>query len=399
MIQVTYPTLQSADTQGISTQIRAKMNQQTSETTRQYDQRPNACEDATGLPGLALRGGIGGVLMGLANLVPGISGGTMLLAAGVYPRFIEAISEVTTFKFRRTSLVVLGSVVLAAVTAILLLAGTIKTLVIDYRWVMYSVFIGLTLGGVPVVWRLITPRDAIDQNHSEPGAMNAVWIGACIGFVAMAALALFQSSGASGDVVRDSFPLLLLAGIAGASAMILPGVSGGYLLLVLGVYVPILTGVDAFKDGLKSRDTEVILDVGLSVVLPVGLGVLAGVVGVSNLLRWLLKHYEKATLGVLLGLLVGAVVGLWPFQQIATPQEGQPVKGQAITFGIPTADEQPTVAIWYFVESGEAVDKEDLPTEFFTPSAAQVGGALGLIVLGLGTTLLVDRVQSAGAKR
>lgn len=358
------------------------------------------------LPLLAVRGGFGGVLMGLANLVPGISGGTMLLAAGVYPRFIAAIGELTTLKFRKASVVVLASVVLAAMAAILLLAGTVKTLVVDHRWVMYSIFIGLTLGGVPVVWRLIKhPQSADNPVHDEAMAdrgMKAVWIGAAVGFIGMAALALFQSSGASGDAQRDGFIFLLLAGIAGASAMILPGVSGGYLLLVLGVYVPILAGVDAFKDGLRARDTAVVMDVGLGVVLPVGLGVLIGVVGVSNLLRWLLKHYEKATLGVLLGLLVGAVVGLWPFQQTATPQEGQVVKGQAITYALPTpAEGEPAASekAWVFAESGEPVAAEDLPTAFFSPSAGQVGGALGLIVLGLGTTLMIDRLQGAKQKK
>ena len=73
---------------------------------------------------------IGGVLMGLANLVPGISGGTMLLAVGVYPRFIQAIAEVTRLKPRKLSLVVLGVIVCAAGAAILLLAGPVKTLVV-----------------------------------------------------------------------------------------------------------------------------------------------------------------------------------------------------------------------------------------------------------------------------
>lgn len=349
---------------------------------------------------LALRGAIGGVLMGLANLVPGISGGTMLLAAGVYPRFIAAIGEVTTLKFKRASIILLASVVLAALLAILLLAGTVKELVVDHRWVMYSIFIGLTLGGVPVVWRLIQHPETGDNpvhDESEPDrGMKHVWIGATIGFLGMAALALFQSSGAAGDAQRDGFVFLLLAGIAGASAMILPGVSGGYLLLVLGVYVPILAGVDAFKDGLSAKDTAVIMDIGLAVVLPVGLGVFIGVVGVSNLLRWLLKHYEKATLGVLLGLLVGAVVGLWPFQQTATPVEGQIVKGQAVTYALPAATEdQPSPAepTWVFADSGEPVDAEDLPTAFFTPSAPQVGGSIGLMILGLGATLMIDRLQ------
>lgn len=362
---------------------------------------------STELVALTVRGGIGGVLMGLANLVPGISGGTMLLAAGVYPRFIEAIGEVTTLKFRRASLAVLGSVVIAAIAAIGLLAETVKSLIIDHRWVMYAIFIGLTLGGVPVVWRLIqkpTQEELPEHDTARPFShkMRPVWIGAVIGFVGMAALAIVQTTGATGDVQRDGFVFLLLAGIAGASAMILPGVSGGYLLLVLGVYVPILAGISAFKNALPvvgDFDTGVLTDLGLKVILPVGLGVLIGVVGVSNLLRWLLKHYERATLGVLLGLLVGAVVGLWPFQQSIEPVEGQLIKGQEVRYGFVSTqvspDNQPH---WYFVESEEPVEAEDLPTEFFQPSGGQAGGAIGLVILGLCITLTVDRLQGIKSK-
>ncbi len=331
---------------------------------------------------LAARSALGGVLMGLANLVPGISGGTMLLAAGVYPRFIAAIGEVTTLKFRKASVVVLGTVVAAALLAIVLLAGPVKELVVHHRWAMYSVFIGLTLGGVPVVWRLVRGGDA----QRKPNA--AVWVGALVGFIGMAALAVAQSSGAAGDGANTGFVFMLLAGVAGAAAMILPGVSGGYLLLVLGVYVPILAGVDAFKEGLKARDFEVLTDVGMAVVLPVGLGVLIGVVGVSNLLRWLLKRYELATLGVLLGLLLGAVVGLWPFQRGATPHAEMVIKGQAIAS---VTDEQGVVS-WVFEASGEPVDAEDVPTEFFAPSATQVAGSVGLILLGFVVTMGVDRL-------
>ena len=107
-------------------------------------------------PGVVVRCGAGGVLMGLANLVPGISGGTMLLAAGIYPRFIRAVADVTTLKLRMSSLVVLGAVACAAGLAILLLAGTVRDLVVDHRWIMYSLFIGLTLGGVPLVWKSVS---------------------------------------------------------------------------------------------------------------------------------------------------------------------------------------------------------------------------------------------------
>ena len=121
--------------------------------------------------------------------------------------------------------------------------------------------------------------------------------------------------------------MLAIAGVAGASAMILPGVSGGYLLLLLGQYVPIL-GV-GFADegrGLGAGLDAVMAEMG--VVIPVGVGVVLGVVVVANALKWLLARFEKATLGALLGLLFGAVVGLWPFQEGVPPEVGDVVKGR-----------------------------------------------------------------------
>ncbi|MEL7372542.1 MAG: DUF368 domain-containing protein, partial [Myxococcota bacterium] len=295
---------------------------------------------------LAIRSAVGGVMMGLANLVPGISGGTMLLAAGVYPRFIKAIAEVTTFKFRYASMLVLGIVVLGMGSSIILLAGPVKALVVSQRWMMYSLFIGLTLGGVPVVWRLIQK-----STPSETG-LSSVWAGAAVGFVGMAALAVVQAQGDSGSASNDGFVMMLVAGIAGASAMILPGVSGGYLLLVMGTYVPILGGIDMFKDALKSGDVGAAMAPFTSVVLPVGIGVVVGVVVVSNVLGRLLERYEKPTLGVLLGLLIGAVVGLWPFQRGVAPAIGSMFKGREVT--------QTLLA---------EIKPEKYPTEFFEPSS------------------------------
>ncbi len=332
---------------------------------------PSTASTETPAPLLLVRSALGGLLMGLANLVPGISGGTMLLAAGVYTFFIDAIAEITTFKFKRRSLLVLGGVVAAAAISILLLAGPVKDLVVDRRWVMYSLFIGLTLGGIPVIWRMI----------GRPG--TAVWVGALVGFLLMGALALAQQRGAGTEGSgAGSFIGLFVAGVAGASAMILPGVSGGYLLLVLGQYIPILSGIDAFKDALRAFDIGAIFGVGLSVILPVGLGVLIGVVVISNLLRYVLHRFEKPTLGILLGLLLGAVVGLWPFQQGIPPVAGDTVKGVVLTEV--TAPE---------------VDPDDWPTAYFRPTAAQCGGALGLIVIGFLCTVVISRIGSDGRAR
>lgn len=312
---------------------------------------------------LLARSVLGGTLMGFANLVPGISGGTMLLAAGVYPAFIGAIAELSTLRFRRRSLVVLGAVGFSAAAGIVLFAGPIKDLVVHHRWVMYSLFIGLTLGGVPVVWRLARP------------ATPALWGGAAVGFAGMVALALVQAAGAGQGASGSGAGLLFFAGVAGASAMILPGVSGGYLLLVLGQYVPILTAIDGVKQALRTGQLAAAADPALSVLLPVALGVLVGVVGVSNLLRWLLARWEKATLGALLGLLLGAVVGLWPFQQAVPPVPGQSiVKGQLVT-----------------AENLREIRPEDYPTAFFRPSAGHLAGAAGLLLVGAALTLAVAR--------
>ncbi len=303
--------------------------------------------------------------MGLANLVPGISGGTMLLATGIYPAFIAAIAELTTFRFRTRSIVLLAAVGGAAALAILLLAGPTRDLVIGQRWAMYSLFIGLTLGGVPLVWRLARP------------ATQGLWTGAGIGLVVMLLMVAAPGGGGSGggpDTLR-----LVLSGTAGAAAMILPGISGGYLLLLLGQYVPILTGIDQLKQALLSLregalDTAILFDA-LAVVVPVGIGVVLGVVGVSNLLRFALRRFEKGTLGLLLGLLVGAVLGLWPFQQGVRPEPGMRLEGRVLT-----------------AEEAAALEPEEWPLELFTPELGQALGAGALILLGLGITVGIDRL-------
>lgn len=302
--------------------------------------------------------------MGLANLVPGVSGGTMLLAAGVYTRFVTAISDVTRLRFRVRSLVVLGCVVGAAMLAILLLAAPTKDLVVERRWIMFSLFIGLTLGGVPLVLRMARPR-------TPP-----FFAGAAAGFAVMVAMAILSpASGGGGE--GHNYLLLFVAGLAGAAAMILPGVSGGYLLLVLGQYVVILGAVDLFKRGLQdiSGDGMSLVLEAMHVVIPVGLGVVVGVVGVSNLIRRLLERRPQPTLGVLFGLLIGAVVGLWPFQRPVAPEPGDVIKGIAQT--------AETIAL---------LEAEDYPLELFTPTPVQVIAAVGLIVAGLALTLLIDRL-------
>lgn len=309
------------------------------------------------------RAALGGMLMGLANLVPGISGGTMLLAAGVYTDFIESVARVTRLRFDRRPLLMLLVIVGAAAIGIVLFAGPVKNLVVHQRWMMYSVFVGLTLGGIPALWRISRPPS------------RALWTGAAAGFVVMAVVAAAQQAGAGAAGAGGGFVGLTIAGLAGAASMILPGISGGYLLLILGQYVTILSAIESSVDAARARDFGALIEPLLGVFVPVAIGMVIGVAVVSNLLRYLLRAHRQATLGVLLGLLAGVVVGLWPFQHPVAPQPGSVIKGQVVT-----------------ADTVDAIDLEDWPLEFFDPSAGQVMGALGLVALGAVTTLLVARV-------
>jgi putative membrane protein len=268
--------------------------------------------------------------------------------------------------------VLLVTIAASAGLGIVTLAGTLKGLVETQRWVMYSLFIGLTLGGVPLVWRLARPFSPV------------IAVSAALAFLPLAAMALL---GESGRVNAEPDALLFfVAGLLGSAAMILPGVSGGYLLLLLGQYEPILGAIEQLRLGLVGAsgagfapEIPVILAAFVQ-LLPVGVGVVIGVVGVSNLVRWLLNRYAKATLGALLGLLFGAVVGLWPFQEGRPPLPGETVRGRVVT-----AANAADVAPKYW------------PVERFAASAGQVGASLALVLAGFGTTVLIGRLGHESA--
>jgi putative membrane protein len=333
------------------------------------ESHPNA-SDSPGQPqdswdlsrGLIARSVLGGSLMGLANLVPGISGGTMLVAAGVYGKFIDAISDLTRLRFRLPSLVLVGVIVASALAAIGGLAWVITIGLAEFRWGMYSLFIGLTLGGVPVMLRLVRPMT------------RGAWAGVVTGLVAMLAVIAVQTMQPKGGA-GSSNPLVLgFAGIAGASAMILPGISGAYLLLLLGQYEKIIAAIKDFVHAATEADFQGAL-AQVGVLLPVGIGVVVGVALIGNILRFFLHRFEKPTLGVLLGLLIAAPAGLYPFKQGTPPALGENFDGQVVT-----------------QELLDDLKPQDWPEALFTPTPAHLAGSLALIAAGVAVTMGVARL-------
>jgi putative membrane protein len=263
--------------------------------------------DAAKIP--YFRTGIAGVLMGLANLVPGVSGGTMVLVMGLYDRFVGALADLTRFRFTRRA--VLFVAVLGGIAAVTIagLSGPMSKLVSMHRAAMFSLFIGMTLGGTPVLLRMIRP--------ARPAAAG----GALLGLALMIALGppperpeYKNEAGEVDVVVEANYGRDVAAGVLGMSAMVLPGISGAHMLLIIGRYEPILAAVSMTKDYVVSGGSEGDPAVFLQVMIPVGIGAVLSLVVLSNLLKWLLARYPQPMVGFLIGILWGAVYSLWPFR-------------------------------------------------------------------------------------
>ncbi len=329
-------------------------------------------------PVSAPRAVAGGVLMGLANLVPGVSGGTMILALGLYERFIAALSDVTRLRLRAGSLLFLAWIGAGAIVAVLGMAGPAVYLVTEHRWIMYSLFVGMTLGGAPDLLRQSRPF--------RPSSIVALLAG--LGLMAFFAFQLASSP------VPVNAAVLLGVGALAASSMILPGISGSYILLVFGLY-------DVVIGSLRPAVLRADPGEALWILVPFALGAAAGIALLSNALRALLARHSAPTHGALLGLLLGSVLGLWPFQEAvhpelvdrdgrkaveallegATPAEIQARTGVALEG--PRAEE---LRARYAGSSPGDLRARSNELRRFRPTAAQVALALALFATGFALT-------------
>ena len=273
--------------------------------------------------------------MGLANLVPGVSGGTMVLIMGLYDEFVSSVADVTRLRFTKRNVVFLGVLGMFVIATIASLAEPTKSLVTNHRTAMYALFIGMTLGGAPMLWRMLQPAKAPS------------YVAIVVGIGLMVAIAAASPDRPDGEAAvnethgRDSGPpdrsvepayaRDVLAGVLGMSAMVLPGISGAYMLLILGRYLDILDAIHLLKAYATSGGQRGDLG-GLHILIPVGIGAVLSVVSVSNLLKWLLRTHPKPTLGLLLGILLGSVVGLWPFDD-QTPNGDYAMAGALLAGG------------------------------------------------------------------
>lgn len=327
----------------------------------------------------------GGVLMGLANLVPGVSGGTMILALGLYERFIGSLADLSRLRFSRRALLFLALIAVGAAFSILGFSGVAVKLVTEQRWIMYSLFIGLTLGGAPELAR-----------SSRPVGPAVV-----LAFLVMLAGMLYLAFGLSSSALGTSAPALVLIGAIAASSMILPGVSGSTMLLIFGAYDLVLGAVSA-------RELRADFLGSLGVLVPVAIGAAIGIGLLSNLLKALLARFPAPSHAALLGLLVGSIAVLMPFQEPLHPElvdksyrravqslvEGEELAAVNARLRLeidePTAQE---LRARYAGQSAGGLKELAGHSRSFRPSIGQVAASLGLLALGVLATRLLGRKE------
>jgi len=235
-----------------------------------------------------------GMAMGISDLIPGISGGTIALLLGIYKDFISSLKSINyksfiyliKFDFKKLNnqlnLCFLLPVFFGILSSIFIFSSLISFLLLDYKILLFSFFFGLIFFSSIRLVSNLNPSSTLD--------FLTVFVGLVIG------LSFFFVSSISSS---NSIFSIFLAGFIAISAMLLPGISGSYILLILGKYEFMLDSISSFN---------------WINILIFSLGAIAGILSFSKMIHYLLKNYYRSTIFFLSGLMMGALNKVWPWQ-------------------------------------------------------------------------------------
>ncbi len=232
-----------------------------------------------------------GAVIGVANVIPGVSGGTMAVILGIYDKLLESIS----FKNLKRNILFLLPVALGGGAGILALSKTIKFVLANYPIATNFAFIGLILGSIPMIWK----RARNPQGETSVSPLNVVFFAAA--FALMLLLAFLNRDSIENTVQTQLTPVLTIqlffASIASAFSMLLPGISGSFVMLLLGCYSTIISAVS---------------DLNIILLLPVAAGCVVGLLLGALLISKLMKKYPQAAYMAILGLIAGSLFSIYP---------------------------------------------------------------------------------------
>lgn len=267
--------------------------------------------------GVALRG----LGMGAADVVPGVSGGTIAFITGIYEELLETISGlkfglIKTWRkegFKAMWAEGNFSFLLALFTGIIIsiasLAILIEHLLATYPIHLWAFFFGLIIASVWLVGKTVTKWNPLNISGLVLGTAAAYFI-----------TVMAPSQGSS------SLIYIFFCGTIAICAMILPGISGSFILLLFGAYTTILGAVSGAISALKASNWDLVFSNG-AIIAVFMIGCLIGLISFSKLLNWLFKKAHDLTVAILTGFLIGSLNKIWPWKRIVahfTKHEGEP---------------------------------------------------------------------------
>lgn len=241
-----------------------------------------------------------GIVIGIANIVPGVSGGTMMVSMGIYDKLIHCITHL--FSEFKKSVKFLFPIGVGMVIAIVGSSFALKELFARVPIQTNLLFMGLILGGLPAIWK------NVEGKKIKAGHM----IAAIAFFVLVAGLAaLGEREGAAADLSFSLINVLILfaVGVITSATMVIPGVSGSMVLMLMGFYTPVLIAVTEFVKAFVHLDMNGIL-VGCGILIPFGLGVVAGMFGIARLVEIAFEKFPLYAYWAIIGLIVASPVAI-----------------------------------------------------------------------------------------
>ncbi|MBD77680.1 MAG: DUF368 domain-containing protein [Crocinitomicaceae bacterium] len=249
-----------------------------------------------------------GIGMGAADVVPGVSGGTIAFISGIYEELIGSIKALeprlikVLFKeglpafWKAVNGNFLASIFIGIGISIVSLAKLIKFLLTDYPIQLWSFFFGLIIASTWMVGKKVTKWD----------------IKSIVGLLGGLVIAYYITVATPAEA-GGSLLYIFICGCIAISAMILPGISGSFILILLGAYATVLGAVSSIIDALKASDMPAVIDNG-TIIAVFAVGCVVGLIAFSHVLTFMFKKFHNQTIAVLTGFMIGSLNKVWPWK-------------------------------------------------------------------------------------
>ncbi len=254
---------------------------------------------------------IKGMMMGAADIIPGISGGTVALITGIYEKLLKSINSISwktivqvkknglKFVWKKINGRFLLTLLSGIITSILLFSWILEWLFKNESIALWSFFFGILLASFIFLIKIEIQKKTI--------SFFSLLIGIFLSY---------QITKITPSSIQTVSPwYIFVTGFFGITAMILPGISGAYILLLMGVYQTILTNIRQAQQLIFSFNKEVLMDV-IQVLGIFFLGIIFGIKFFTKFLTFILENYRRYTMSFLIGLMIGSLNKIWPWQNI-----------------------------------------------------------------------------------